>query len=77
MSDPTPVLIDALYREEVAHARAMSIEEKLRAGGELFDEVCERMRAGIRSQFPDADGENVEQILRRRLDIIRHLEQVL
>ena len=52
------------------------VEEKLCAGGDLFDDVCERMRDGIRWQFPDADETQVEKILRERLDIARRLERL-
>ncbi|MFQ5806649.1 MAG: hypothetical protein ACE5I3_09385 [Phycisphaerae bacterium] len=75
MSAPSQELIDALYREEVLAARAMSPEEKVRAGGELFDDVCERMKAGIRWQFPEADEARVNEVLRYRLQIARRLEQ--
>jgi hypothetical protein len=74
--EPTPELINALYREEVLAARKQSPEQKLRLGGDLFDEMCERMRAGIRFQIPDADENRVEQILHERLELARRLEQV-
>ena len=73
--DPSPELIDQLYREEVLAARRMTVAERLRAGGELFDSVCQRMRYGIRWQFPNIDDDGVERILRERLDIARRLEQ--
>ena len=74
MVEPTPELIEQLYRDDVLAARRMRLDEKLRAGGELFDEVCQRMRDGIRWQFPDADQDHVERILRERLDIARRME---
>ena len=49
---PTQEMIDDIYRERVLRARRMTVAEKFLAGGDLFDDVCERMRAGIRSQFP-------------------------
>ena len=70
------MLIDALFLDKVRQARRMSPEERLSAPGDLFDEVCDRMRDGIRWQFPDADQERVEEILRERLDIARRLEQL-
>ena len=76
MSKPDPEQIDAISSDKVQQARRMSVEEKLRAGGDLFDEVCERMRDGIRWQFPDADEERIEEILRERLDIARRLERL-
>jgi hypothetical protein len=74
--EPTPELINALYREQVLAARKLSPAQRLRLGGDLFDDFCERMRAGIRFQFPDADENRVEQILRERLELARRLEQI-
>jgi hypothetical protein len=74
MSEPDPDLINAIYRDRIRAARRMTPAEKLALGGDLFDEVCERMRAGIRHQFPDADGADVERILRERLAIVERLE---
>jgi hypothetical protein len=67
-------LIDQLYRERVADARSMSPGQKLLLGPILFDQVCRRMEAGIRHQFPEADDERVRQILLERLRIARTLE---
>ncbi len=75
MAAPTPELIDQLYRDKVLAARCMALEDKLCSGGQLFDEVCQRMREGIRWQFPDADQVRVEEILRHRLEIARRLER--
>jgi len=76
MVKPTRELVDELFREKVHRARRMSIEERVRAAGDLFDEVCDRMRDGIRWQFPDADEARVEAILRERLEIARRLERL-
>jgi hypothetical protein len=75
MSESDPELIKELYRDKIRAARNMSPAEKLAASGDLFDEVCARMRSGIRAQFPDADDEAVERILFERLEIARRLEQ--
>ena len=72
---PTPELIDELYRERVLRARQMSPEEKLLAGPQLFDDVCERMRAGIGSQYPDANEQRVNQILAERVNRLRQIEE--
>src|SRR5262245_55853023 len=64
---PTKELIDELYREEVQRARAMSPEEKLLAGPELFEAACRIMVAGIRNQNPGIDERQVGQIFRQRL----------
>ena len=76
MAGPTREQVDGIFSDKVRAARRMSLEEKLRAAGELFDDVCERMREGIRWQFPNADDAQVEGILRERLDIARRLERL-
>lgn len=73
--NPTPELLDAIDRDRIEAARRMPIEEKLWAGAHLFDEVCERMKAGIRMQFPDADEGRVSAILRDRFRRIREIEE--
>ncbi len=74
--EPTQQFVDVLYRERVLRARRMSAAEKFRAGAELFEGVCRRMRAGIRAQFPDADEARVTQILRQRLALSKRLEEI-
>lgn len=71
----TQRLIEALYREEVIEARAMSPAEKVRAGQELFETACRITLAGIRHQLPDASEERCQEILRQRLDLQRRLEE--
>jgi hypothetical protein len=73
--EPTRELIDELYRQRVLRARQMPPEEKFLEGARLFDYACRITRDGIRHQYPDADEEHVEQILRQRLALRRRLEQ--
>ena len=73
--EPTQELVDAIYREKVLRARATPPEQKLLAGPRIFRSVCERMKAGIRSQFPDADEGRVAEILQQRLDLLRRLRE--
>ena len=73
--EPTAELIQELYEEEVTRARAMSFEEKLLAGGELFDYACDITRAGIRMQNPDYDHAQVEAELGRRLAMASAFEE--
>jgi hypothetical protein len=67
-------LIDELYRQELIEARAMSPEDKVLAGQQLFEAACRITLAGISHQFPDASPEQCREILRRRLDLQRKLE---
>jgi len=73
--EPSQELIEALYRERVLAAQAMSAEEKLWAGPRLFDLSCRIMADGIRGEQPEADETMVQNILRERLALIRRLEQ--
>jgi len=72
---PTPTLINDIDRERISRAKRMTVAEKFLAGGDLFDEVCERMRAGIRSQFPNEDDAGVKRILKERLARLRQVEE--
>ena len=71
----TQRLIDELYREELIEARAMSPEQKLLAGQQLFEAACRITMAGIRNQFPDASEAQCRAILRQRLEYQRRLEE--
>jgi hypothetical protein len=70
----TQRLIDELYREEIIEARAMTPEDKILAGEELFHMACSITAAGIRNQFPEADEAERRQILESRLDLQRKLD---
>ena len=72
---PTESLIDALYVDKIAQARATSVEQKLLVGPRLFDKVCRIMRDGIRHQHPDLSEERVQAMLLERLAIARRLEE--
>lgn len=72
---PTQELVDDLYREEVLRARATPPEQKLLDGPRLFEFACRIMMDGIRDENPDADETRIQQILARRLDLLRRLEQ--
>lgn len=70
---PDQKLIDDLYWQKVRVAQAMSPEEKLLAGPRLFERSCRIMADGIRSEFPEADEDRVQEILRERLALLRRL----
>ena len=67
--------MDDIFRENVRRARLISPGEKMFSGLELFEEVEERMRAGVWHQFPAADAEEVEHILHQRFVRIRQIEE--
>jgi len=66
---PSQTLIDRLYFREIEDARRMTPEQKLLAGGDLFDYACEITKAGIRAEHPDADENEVRRIFRERLEL--------
>lgn len=61
---------EALERQ-IERYRAMTGEERLRIALDLHEFACEIARAGIRRQFPNADAEEVERHLRRRIELSR------
>ncbi|MGA0040847.1 MAG: hypothetical protein ACO3NZ_13455 [Pirellulales bacterium] len=65
----------ALFADKVARARAMSAGDKLFCGVRLFDLVRLRMLAGIRGQHPDWSDREVEAEFRRRLSLVRQLDE--
>ncbi len=71
---PTHQLGDALFREQVEAARAMTTEQRILAGMSLFELACRVTADGIRHQFPNADDAEVARILEERLALARRLE---
>jgi hypothetical protein len=63
-------LAAALYREEVARARAMAPEDKLLAGPRLFARTCRLLADGVRHRQPELDEAGVleagKDLLRRQ-----------
>ena len=72
---PTQELIDDLFRERVLRARQIPPEFKFLAGAQLFDEVCQRMAAGIRHENPGADEVRVQELLNQRLALLQRLRE--
>ena len=73
--EPTKELIDAIYRERVLRARQTPPEQKMLDGPRLFEMACRIMKDGIRHQFPDANEQEVQAILTRRLALLRRVEE--
>lgn len=70
---PDQKLIDEIYRQKLRAARAMSPEDKLLAGPRLFERSLRIMADGIRSEYPDANEDRVQEILQERLALLRRL----
>jgi hypothetical protein len=57
--------------EQIERYRRMTGEERLAIALGLHELACQVAREGIRRQHPDATPEQVEQHLRRRLELAR------
>jgi hypothetical protein len=66
---PTAELVESLLRERIERARHEDPAEKMWAGPRLFSEACERMKDGIRWRHPEANEEEVMEILRQQLKL--------
>ncbi|MEX2092088.1 MAG: hypothetical protein WD971_05395 [Pirellulales bacterium] len=66
--------MDSSTREQIERARRMTPDERFREGLALCDRTFRLMQDGIRHQFPQATPEEVIQILRERLSVIRRME---
>jgi len=69
-------LADAIERDRILRARRTTIEQRLVQGAELFDYACQATMAGLRTQFPSAPEDELQERLRQRLKRARQLEAV-
>lgn len=74
MAEPLAELSEALFREEVERARAMSPEDKLLEGPRLFDRACRIMADGIRHREPHLDEAGVQARVAELLELQRRSE---
>lgn len=65
--EPTLELLDQLDAEDIEQARGMTGAQKLRAGGDLFDDACRWTLAGIRAQNAGISDQEALAQLRRRV----------
>jgi hypothetical protein len=65
------VTADAALDEQIKRYRLMTGEQRLAIALELHELSCEIAREGIRRQHPEADAEEVESLLHRRLELAR------
>ena len=61
----------AALDRQVARYRQMTGEERLALALELHELACDVAREGIRHQHPAAAGNEVERLLRQRLELAR------
>ena len=65
--EPTAKLIAELDREDIEQARRMTGSQKLRAGGDLFDDACRWTLASIRADHPGISEKDAILELKRRV----------
>jgi hypothetical protein len=62
---------DAALQQQIERYRAMTGEQRLKIALDLHEFACNVTREGIRRQFPDADEEEIERQLCRRIELSR------
>ncbi len=73
--EPTKELIDAIDRDKIRQAIAMTPGQRMLSGPELYDLARMFMLAGIRNSHPDADEQEVRRMAQQRLDWGRKMER--
>ena len=61
----------AALEKQIEYYRRMSGEQRLAIALDLHEMSCEIAREGIRRQHPAANAEEVERLLRHRLELAR------
>ena len=62
---------EAALQRQIDCYRAMTGEQRLKIALDLHEFACNVAREGIRRQFPEATADEVEQHLRRRIELSR------
>ena len=57
---------------QIKSYRQMTGEERLSIALRLHELACNVTREGIRQQHPNADEDEVERLLRKRIELTRH-----
>jgi len=61
----------AALEKQIERYRRMTGEERLRIALDLHEMSCDIAREGIRRQHPRANAEEVERLLRHRIELAR------
>jgi hypothetical protein len=72
---PTQELVDDIYRERVLRARSTPPAQKLLDSFRLFEFAHRIMLDEIRNENPGAEDPTIQELLARRFEILRRLEQ--
>ena len=62
---------DEATQRQIERYRAMTGEERLKIALDLHEFACNVAREGIRRQLPEATTDEVERLLRRRIEMSR------
>jgi hypothetical protein len=62
---------EAALAAQIEHYRTLTGEQRLAIALDLHEFACDVAREGIRSQHPGASPEDVERLLRKRLELAR------
>lgn len=68
---PTTTTSESALQRQIERYGAMTGEQRLKIASDLHEFACNVPRAGIRRQFPEATDDEVEQHLRRRIELSR------
>lgn len=71
--NPHQPSIDQLYREEILRARKQTPQQRVATAFDLAPFAHAMMKAGIRSQHPQASEAELWQLARQRIAIARRL----
>jgi len=71
MDEELDKFIQQLDADDIERARRMTGSEKMRMGGDLFDEACRWTLAGIRNENPGISEADALEELRRRIRITK------
>ncbi|SKA79807.1 hypothetical protein SAMN02745166_00545 [Prosthecobacter debontii] len=67
-------MVDAIQRDQILRARQMTPEERFAEALDLMDFAYEVMENGVRTEHPEANDEEVTQLLRKKLSRLRYRE---
>jgi len=73
--DSLPSLQDLIFLSKVENARRTPGHQRVEDALQLFDDMIDVMRGGIRSQHPEYSDEKIENEVRRRLRIARAIDE--
>jgi hypothetical protein len=68
-------LMDDIFRRKVLRAREQKRKGQVPSGFDLFKDSVSRIRAGVRSDFPQFSDEQINAEVRRRLRRVKQVQE--